>query len=179
MWRSQGYPTSLHDLPSPLDDLLRGDNRPGADRPDARQAVPPSRGVAHPIRPLFAKLLVAVAVAQQEQQAAIAEQVIALGSEFGRVDACPRFVHAGIVRRGAFPVALKDMEASPHDPREAIIRLLGRQSRENLVRADGFIPRPRPSCRRQTASVLLRRHSPSDPIASPEQGRKQVRNAPR
>ncbi len=36
------------------------------------------------------------------------------------------------------------MEASPHDPREAIIRLLGRQSRENLVRADGFIPRPRP-----------------------------------
>ena len=86
-----------------------------------------------------------MAVAQQEQQGAIAEQVIApLGKEFGRVDACQRFVHAGIVRRGAFPVALEDMEASPHDPREAVLRLLGRQSRENLVRADGFIPRPRP-----------------------------------
>ncbi len=72
-----GMPASLQDLPSPLDDLLRGDNRAGADRPGARQAVPTSRGVAHPIRPLFAKLLVAVAVAQQEQQAAIAEQVIA------------------------------------------------------------------------------------------------------
>ena len=84
-----GSPASLNGLPGPLDDLLRGDYRAAADPPGARQVESPSRGVANPIRPLLAKLLVAMVVAQQEQHATIAEQVIApLGKKFGRVDAC-------------------------------------------------------------------------------------------
>ena len=83
-----GSPVSLHGLPSPLDDLLRGDNRVRADTPGARQDVPPGRCVVDPIRPLLANLLVAVAVAHQEQQATIDEQVVAsLGKGARGVDA--------------------------------------------------------------------------------------------
>ena len=50
----------------------------------------------------------------------------------------------GIICRRAFPVALEDTEASPHDPGEPVIPVPGRQSRKNLVRSDGLIPRPGP-----------------------------------
>ena len=61
-----GSPASLKGLLSQINDLLRGTDWTGADSQGARQEKAPGRGVADPIRPLLAKLLVAGAVAQQK-----------------------------------------------------------------------------------------------------------------